>query len=152
MPSLVEISPAVLEKEIFKFVNVFSLFRYYLSWKKGGALLLNKIESSSPKDALCQVWLKLVKWFWRRRFFIFVNVFSIFRNHLLFEKDRVLRWNEIKSPSPKSALYEVWFKLPQWFWRRKFFNFVNVFFLSRNYFPLQNDRARHLDKLESPLP
>ena len=29
MPSLVEISPAVLEK-IFKFVNVFSLFRYYL--------------------------------------------------------------------------------------------------------------------------
>ena len=30
MPNLVEISPAVLEKKIFKFVNVFSRFRYYL--------------------------------------------------------------------------------------------------------------------------
>ena len=31
------------------------------------ALLLNKLESPSPKDALCQVWLKLAQWFWRRR-------------------------------------------------------------------------------------
>ena len=31
------------------------------------ALYLNKHESSSPKDALCQVWLKLAQWFWRRR-------------------------------------------------------------------------------------
>ena len=28
---------------------------------------LNKLESPSPKDALCQVWLKLAQWFWRRR-------------------------------------------------------------------------------------
>ena len=28
---------------------------------------LNKLESPSPKDALCQVWLKLAHWFWRRR-------------------------------------------------------------------------------------
>ena len=28
---------------------------------------LNKLESSSPNDALCQVWLKLAQWFWRRR-------------------------------------------------------------------------------------
>ena len=30
-------------------------------------LHLNKLESPSPKDALCQVWLKLAQWFWRRR-------------------------------------------------------------------------------------
>ena len=30
------------------------------------ALQLNKLESPSPKDALCQVWLKLAQWFWRR--------------------------------------------------------------------------------------
>ena len=30
-------------------------------------LHLNKLESSSPKDALCQVWLKLAQWFWRKR-------------------------------------------------------------------------------------
>ena len=36
------------------------------------------IESPSPKDALCQVWLKLAQWFWRRRFLNFVNVFFYF--------------------------------------------------------------------------
>ena len=41
-------------------------------------LHLQKFESPSPKDALCQVWLKLAQWFWRRRFFNFVNVFSLF--------------------------------------------------------------------------
>ena len=51
----------------FYFVNVFLLFRNYLPLKKGGALHLNKLESLSHKDALCQVWLKLAKWFWRRR-------------------------------------------------------------------------------------
>ena len=34
---------------------------------KGVALHLNKLESPSAKDALCQVWLKLAQWFWRRR-------------------------------------------------------------------------------------
>ena len=29
-------------------------------------LHLNKLESPSPKNALCQVWLKLANWFWRR--------------------------------------------------------------------------------------
>ena len=35
-------------------------------------------EPSSPRDALCQIWLKLAQWFWRRRFLNFVNVFSLF--------------------------------------------------------------------------
>ena len=26
-----------------------------------------ELESPSPKNALCQVWLKLAQWFWRRR-------------------------------------------------------------------------------------
>ena len=45
MLSLVEIGPVVLEKKIFNFVNVFSLFHNYLPLEKGGALHLNKIES-----------------------------------------------------------------------------------------------------------
>ena len=58
----------VLEKKILKFPKcVFSLFRYYLPLEKSGALHLNKLDSPSPKDALCQVWLKLAQWFWRRR-------------------------------------------------------------------------------------
>ena len=48
-------------------------------------LHLNKLESPSPKDALCQVWLKLAKWFWRRRFLNFVNVFHYLCNYLPLE-------------------------------------------------------------------
>ena len=88
VPNLVEIGPAVLEKKILNFVNVFwnSLFRNYLPLEKGKALDLNKLESSSPKDALCQVWLKLAQRFWRNRFLNFVNVFLLFRNYLPLEK------------------------------------------------------------------
>ena len=52
MPRLVEIGPVVLEKKIFKFRQ----FRKYLPLEKGLALYLKKLESPSPKDALCQVW------------------------------------------------------------------------------------------------
>ena len=38
------------------------------------------------KDALCQVWMKLAQWFWRRRFLNFVNVFSLFCNYLPLKK------------------------------------------------------------------
>jgi hypothetical protein len=55
--------PAGSEKEDFL---KFSVYFYYLPLEKGYPLLLNKLESPSPKDDLCQVWLKLVQWFWRR--------------------------------------------------------------------------------------
>ena len=79
---------------------------------------LNKLESPSSKSVLCQVWLKLTRWFWRRGFFNFVNVFSLFHNYLLLEKGGTLHLNKLASPSPKDALYQVWLKLAQWFWRR----------------------------------
>ena len=47
---LVEIGPVVIE--IFKFCQCIFVI----------SLL------SLPKDAMCQVWLKLAEWFWRRRF------------------------------------------------------------------------------------
>ena len=127
MPSLVEIGSVVLERRFFNSVNVFSpfrqpsgsgeegflissmYFRYFIiisPWKRAGpfictnlnplhpgilcaklgwnwpsssqqekkilkiesvALHLFKLVSPSPKDTLCQVWLKLAQWFWRRR-------------------------------------------------------------------------------------
>ena len=69
--------------------------------EKGGALHLIKLESPSPKDALCQVWLKLAQWFRRRRLLKFVNVFLLFGNYLPLEKDGTLHLNKLKSPSPK---------------------------------------------------
>ena len=151
MTSLVEIGSVVLEKNIFNFVNVFSPFRNYLPFENGWVLYLNKIEFPSPKYALCQVWSKLVQWFWRR-FFNFVNVFSPFRNYLPLEKSGALHLNKIESTSAKNALCQVWLKLAQWFWRRRFYNFVIVFSLFRNYLPFEKDMALHLNKLESPSP
>ena len=67
-------------------------------------LHLQKFESPSPKDALCQVWVKLAQWFWLRGFFNFINVFWLFQNYLPLEKGRALHLNKIESPSPKDAL------------------------------------------------
>ena len=43
--------------------------------------------------------------------------------------------HKLESPSPKDALYQVWLKLAQWLWRRRFLNFVNVFSLLRYNLP-----------------
>ena len=85
---------------------------------KGGVLHLNKLQSPSPKGALCQVWLKLFQWFFRRRFWNFVNVISLFRNYHLLEKGGTFYLNKLESPSPNDALCQVWLKLVLWFWRR----------------------------------
>ena len=60
------------------FVIVFSLFRYYLLLGKGLALHLNNLESPTPKNALCQVWLALTQWFWRGIFLISSMYFCYF--------------------------------------------------------------------------
>ena len=89
-------------------------------WKGPGPSFDNffKNKSSSPKDALCQVWLKMVQWSWRRRFLKVLNVFWLFLDYLPFEKGMALHLTKIESPSPKNALCQVWLKLDQWFWKR----------------------------------
>ena len=129
-------------------------FHYFIiisPLEKGGALHLNKLESPSSKDELCQLWLKLAQWFWRK-FITFINVFSLFRNYLGLEKSVALYLNKLESPLPKDALCQVWMKLVQLFWRGRFFNFVNIFSLFRNYLPLEKGGALRLNKLESPSP
>ena len=88
-------------------------------------LSLNKLESPLPKDALCQVRLKLVQWF-LRRFLNFVNVYLLFHNYLPLEKGRALHLNKLGSPSPKDALCKVLLKLVQWIFRRSFFKILSM--------------------------
>ena len=59
----------------------------------------------------------------------FVNVFSLFLNYLPLEKGMVLHLDKLEFPSPKDDLCRDWLKLTQWFWRKWFLNFVNVFSL-----------------------
>ena len=52
----------------------------------------------------------------------FVSTFSlhVFRNYLSLEKGVVLHLTKFKFPLPKDVLYQVWLKLAQWFWKRRF--------------------------------
>jgi hypothetical protein len=54
------------KRRFLKIFSVFLLFCDYLPLEKGNLLYLNNLESPPPKDHLCQVWLKLAQWFWRR--------------------------------------------------------------------------------------
>ena len=53
MQSLDEFGP--VEKRFLIFANVVLLSSYFLPLEEGVAVHLNKIESPSPKDALCHV-------------------------------------------------------------------------------------------------
>ena len=50
-------------EDFLNFVNVFSLYPNNLPLEEVRALHLNKLESPSPKDSLCQVCLKLAWWY-----------------------------------------------------------------------------------------
>ena len=78
-----------------------------------------KLEIQSFKNAVYQVWFELTHWLWRRRFLNFVDVFSLFYNYLSLENGVALQLNKNKSPSPKDAFCQVWLKLVQGFWRRR---------------------------------
>ena len=55
-------------------------------WELNGCYSF-KVESPSPKKALCQVWMKLALWFWKRRILI-----SQFRYYRSFRKGRGPLW------------------------------------------------------------
>ena len=76
----------------------------YLLFEIWMVLYLNKLDSPSPKDALCQVWLKLAQWFWKRRFLNKLKAFSLFRNYLPLEMGMALHLNKFESPSPTRML------------------------------------------------
>jgi hypothetical protein len=67
MSSLIEIGLLVLEKKIFKnFQCIFTLL-WLSPLREGQSPSFEQFRIPSPqKDDLCQVWLKLAKWFWRR--------------------------------------------------------------------------------------
>ena len=85
-------------RRFLNFVNIFTLFHYYLALEKGMALHLNKIEFPSHKNTLCQVWQKLVQssGSGEEDFLKFVNVFQLFCYYLPLEKDVTLYLNKLE--------------------------------------------------------
>ena len=114
-------------------------------------LYLNKFESPAPKNALCQVWLKLAQWFWRR----FLNIFKIvllFSYYLPLEKGVTFRLNKFESPPLKDALCQVWLKLARWFWRRRFLKYFQYNFTISLLSPFWEGRGPSFEQIWSPLP
>ena len=87
-----------------------------------------------------------------KKIFKFHHVFSLSHNYFPLEKVEAFHLNKLESPLPMDVLCQVLSKFAQWFWRKDFFTFVNVFSPFRNYPPLEKGGARHLKKLESPSP
>ena len=58
MPSLIERSSSSGEEDFFNLSMYFSNFVIIFPWTRI-VLHLNKLEFPSPKNAVCQVWLKL---------------------------------------------------------------------------------------------
>jgi hypothetical protein len=65
---LIEFGLLVLAKKMFKIFQCIFTLSLLSPLGEGLSLYFNKLESLLPKDDLCQVWLKLAQWFWRRRF------------------------------------------------------------------------------------
>jgi hypothetical protein len=95
------------KRRFLKIFSAFSFFHYYLPLERGYLFYLKKLKFPSPKDDLCQVWLKLAQWFWRRRFLNDPTPFLNFFDYLPFEEDLALHLNKIEFPSPKDDLYQV---------------------------------------------
>jgi hypothetical protein len=111
---LIQFGLLVLEKKIFKNFQCIFTRSLLSTLGEGYHLPLNKLKSPLPKDNLCQVWLKLAQWFWRR----FLNdptPFLHFLDYLPFEDDLALYLNKLESPLPKDDLYQVLLNYAQWF-------------------------------------
>ena len=118
--------------------------------KREKSIIYFKLESPSPKDVLCQIWLKLAQCL--ENILNFVIVFLLFHNYLPFEKGGPLHLNKVYFSSPKDALIVqslvdigpvVLEKIIFKFCHRKFFKFVNAFSLFHNYLPLEKGRTLH---------
>jgi hypothetical protein len=128
---LIDFGLLVLEKKIFSNIAVyFYSFAIISPWRRAIPFVWRNLNST--KDTLYQVWWNLACWFWKRIKKKF-SVLLLFCYYLPLKKGYPLRLKKLKSPSLKDNLYQVWWKVVQWFWRR-----------SRKCKSLQTDR--HTDR------
>ena len=87
---------------------------------------------------------KKISWFQQCIFCYFV-IISPWKRALPFI------WTYLNPHHPiREAVFQVWLKMTQWFWRRFKTKFVNLFSLFRNYLPLEMGMVLHMKNC-SPL-
>ena len=134
-------------KNQFKSINTFAQSYIYivmLNWRDDNLYYLLfdywmvHCEFPSLKDALCQIWLKLAQWFWIRRSLTFVNVFLLFHNYLSFSKGACgLSFEQTIIPFTQGCFVPSLIEIGPMILEKKILNFVNVFYIFRNYLLLE---------------
>ena len=85
----------------------FYIFAIISPWKRPIIMILITLNSLAPKDAFSQDWLKLAKWFLRRRVLNDHTPFSHFLDYLPIEEGQALCVKKLEFPSPKDDEYQV---------------------------------------------
>ena len=103
--------PSDQKKNSEKYITWHILVSYFaahppLPIEGGVTLHFNIFKFPLPKNTLCQVRLKLVHLFWRRRFPEIINIF-IRRYYIPLKNGKALYLIEIESPLAKSVLCQV---------------------------------------------
>ena len=102
MPNLVEICP-VVHLKIRQYI--FAISSVNISpWKRAEPFIWTNLNPLHPRMIYAKFGLKLAKWFWRGRYFKFLNVFSLSWHYLLLEQGGPLHLKKIKSLSSMAAL------------------------------------------------
>ena len=81
-------------------------------------LHLKKVESHLLIYDLCQVWLKLDRWFIKRRFLNFLNLFFPISYHHHLKKRHGASFEQTYIPFTQLCFVPRLVELGPWFWRR----------------------------------
>ena len=104
VPSLVEIGPMVLKKKIFKMVNVFLLFPYYLPLGKGRGPSFEQSWIPFTQGFFVFSLVEIGSMVLEKKIFEFRQYILLFRTYLPLEKGGTLHLNKLESPSPRDTL------------------------------------------------
>ena len=123
-------------RSLLYFVNIFLLLNNYPPWKKGGALLLNKLDSHHPR-MLCAKF----GWNWRNGLgeedFWFLFMYFCDFVIIFLGKGRGPSFEQTWIPFSQKCTVLSLVEICQLFWRRRLLYFVCVFLLLNNYLPLE---------------
>jgi hypothetical protein len=73
----------------------------YLPFEEDLAIYLNKLNFPLSKDNLYQVWLNLIRWFWRRIVLEIFIAFLLFHYYLHLKKDYPFIWTNLNPLQPR---------------------------------------------------